>query len=170
MWHGYNNLTYPGSTTNLTDPSEGSTTNLTDPAEGSTTENLLGLLLGDNRDHVHWLTGNVPWNQTPSSVIPPTPYIFLDWYNRKGCKCRRHEHTTTGDHWERRSRSQPNKALFLYGGGGGCNATRGLFFTGDYRLTLYPRILHLLWILGLLDFLIFFFLFVSDGLIVISNL
>ena len=32
------------------------------------------------------ITGNVPWNQTHGSVIPPPHIIFLDWYNRKGRK------------------------------------------------------------------------------------
>ena len=53
--------------------------------------------------------GNVPWKQTLSSVIPPHIHIFfLDWYNRKGHKCRTHENTAPGDNGE-----QPYKALFL---------------------------------------------------------
>ena len=70
--------------------------------------------------------GNVPWNQTLGSVIPLPPYFFYDLCNRKGCKCRRHEHTASGDHWERRSRSQPYKAPFFVWGEGGNKAVEGL--------------------------------------------
>ena len=48
--------------------------------------------------------GNVSWNQTTGSFIPPPPIFFLDWYKRKGPKCRRHKNTAPGDHWERRLR------------------------------------------------------------------
>ena len=52
-------------------------------------------------------SGNVSWNQTPSSVItPPSHILFLDWYYKKGRKFRRHEHIAPGDPRERRSRSK----------------------------------------------------------------
>ena len=34
-------------------------------------------------------------------LSPPLQIYFLDWYYRKGQKCRRHEHTAPGNHWER---------------------------------------------------------------------
>ena len=53
---------------------------------------------------------------TPGSVIP-LPH--LDWYNRKGCKCRRHLHSAPGNHWD------PIKHFFCMGRGG-YNAAKGL--------------------------------------------
>ena len=67
----------------------------------------------------HSYCGNVPLNQTPVSVVLPPPF-FLDWYNIKGRKCRRHEPTAPGDHWK-----QPYKVLFFVWGGG-YNDARGL--------------------------------------------
>ena len=60
-----------------------------------------------------------PWQRY---TLPPHN-CFLDWCNRTGRKCRRHEYITPDDHWELRSRSKLEiaalyKALFLYGGGG----------------------------------------------------
>ena len=47
-----------------------------------------------------------------------TPHItyYLDCYNRKGRKCRRHEHTAPGVQ-EQSLRSQPYTASFYWGGG-----------------------------------------------------
>ena len=65
---------------------------------------------------------NVPWNQTPGSVIPPPHMYFLDWYNLEidanavGISKPPPETIESGD-WEGSSRSQPYKALFYMGGG-----------------------------------------------------
>ena len=70
-----------------------------------------------NKNNSEWKIGNVPWKQTPGSVKPPS-YNFFDWYNRKGCKCCRNEHTAPRDHWERRLRAKVEIALFYMGRGG----------------------------------------------------
>ena len=64
--------------------------------------------------------GNVPWNQTPGSVIPP-PYIYIfsdtieRCANALGMSIPPPATTENGDR-ERSSRSQAYKALFLYEG------------------------------------------------------
>ena len=59
----------------------------------------------------------------PLAALYPPPYIFFRLINRKGLKCRRHEHTAPVDHWKRRSRAKH----FFYGWGeGGYNAAKGL--------------------------------------------
>ena len=80
--------------------------------------------------------GQCPLKSDPWQRYTPSPYLFLDWYNRKGRKCRRHEHTDPGDHWERRSRSQACKALFLYWE---YNAARSLISREISRECLKPK-------------------------------
>ena len=58
-----------------------------------------------------------------AALYPPLHKYFLDWYNWKGSKCRRHEqHTAPGYHWER----SPIKHFSVRGEGGGVNAAKGL--------------------------------------------
>ena len=64
-----------------------------------------------------------------TALYSPHPHnIYLDYYNRKGHKCRRHEHTTPGDHSKgyKASRGLISRditsilffSLFFFGGGG----------------------------------------------------
>ena len=59
--------------------------------------------------------GNIPWNRTPGSVIPPPHIDFLDWYNRNGSKCaKRHKHTAP--RWPLTAGGGPIKHFFVRGG------------------------------------------------------
>ena len=58
-------------------------------------------------------------------LLPPHRLFFLDWYNIKGRKWRRHEYTAPGDYWE------PFKAIFFIGEV--YNAARGVIFTRHYQ-------------------------------------
>ena len=49
-----------------------------------------------------------------AALYPPSHNFVLDWHNIKGRKCRRHEHTASGDHWDR----SPIKHFFCMGSGG----------------------------------------------------
>ena len=84
--------------------------------------------------------GNVPWNQTPGSVIPPPHVYFLDWYNRKGANAIGmiipSPATTESGDGERSSKSQPYKAHFFYGARG-YKAARGLI---SWEITRNPPI------------------------------
>ena len=64
-----------------------------------------------------------PLNLDPWQRYTPPPLYILKLI--KGCKCRRHEHTAPGEHWERRSRAKLEIAAFFVWGRG-YNAARGL--------------------------------------------
>ena len=70
----------------------------------------------------------------PPSII----FCLLDWCNRKGHKCHRHEQTTSGNHWEWILRAKLKTAVLwsVFFNGGGYKAARSLISPGiTHKLT-----------------------------------